>query len=282
VEITHTLRPGGPWAFRARTDGRVIARAEVSASPVADAVPQLEHRVTEAWLPAWDAAGIATLGELLLRAIPLIDPAPKTLDFEVDRESVGDEEAGRRAFAEEAGFDLFQKKAGYVWTDPGGPLATPQLRFEPLASAGRASYGSVMAACIEGTLDRNDLWYWTLCGPEVWASEMFGYLEPGDEASWLLARNADDEPVGHVALGTFDEPATATIVHIGVLPAHRGRGHVDELLAGAAQAARARGFRHIVSTIDTLNEPMAAALVRAGHDPDARPWHSWHYRMTVS
>jgi ribosomal protein S18 acetylase RimI-like enzyme len=80
----------------------------------------------------------------------------------------------------------------------------------------------------------------------------------------------------------LDEPATGTIVHIGVLPAHRGRGCVNDLLAGAASAARRRGFRHILSDIDTLNEPMAAALVRAGHDPAARPWHVWHYRMTFS
>jgi ribosomal protein S18 acetylase RimI-like enzyme len=274
------MRTGGPWTSRARIDGRVVARLAVEASPVADAVPQLEHRITRAWLPAWDPAGVAVLSELLHLAIPLIDPSPTTLDFEFNREFVGEEESGRRAFAEGAGFDLFQEKAGYVWTDGGGPLAEPRLTFEPLASAGRDRYGQVMAACIEGTLDRNDLWYWTICGPATWASEMFGYLEPGDEDSWLLGREASGEVVGHVALGTSDEPATGTIVHIGVLPVHRGHGHVDDLLAGAASAARLRGFRHILSDIDTLNEPMAAALVRAGHDPAARPWHVFHYRMT--
>jgi hypothetical protein len=181
---------------------------------------------------------VATLTEVLRELVPRIDPSPTTLDFEFNREFVGGEEPGRRAFAEQAGFDLFQEKAGYVWTDGGSPLREPRLTFEPLTSAGRDRYGQVMAACIEGTLDRNDLWYWTLCGPETWAAEMFGYLEPGDEDSWLLAREATGEVVGHVALGSLDEPATATIVHIGVLPAHRGRGHVADLLAGAAGAPR--------------------------------------------
>ena len=81
-----------------------------------------------------------------------------------------------------------------------------------------------------------------------------------------------------VALSGFDEEATATITHIGVLPEQRGNGYVDDVLAEANATAAARGFRAILSDVDVVNHPMAAAMIRAGHRPDVRPWHVWHYR----
>ena len=81
-----------------------------------------------------------------------------------------------------------------------------------------------------------------------------------------------------VALCGFDEKATATITHIGVLRSSAGTANVDDLLAEANATARARGFRAILSDVDVVNHPMAAAMIRAGHRPDVRPWHVWHYR----
>ncbi len=270
------------WSFAAERNGQVVARLGYAASPVATGVPVLEHRLTGAWLPAWDEDGLADLRELLGRTIVTLDPAPLTLDFRFNLETVGQEESARRTFARQAGFELFQEKAGFLWTDVGQAMPeASRLTFQPLADVGREAYGPIMAGCVEGTLDRNDRYYWNLCGPETWAAEMFGYLAPGDEDSWLLARDQAGDVVGHVALGTFDEPATATVVHIGVLRVQRGHGYVSDLLARAAIAARDRSFRHILSDVDTLNEPMLAAMRRAGHDPAARPWHVWHFRRSA-
>ena len=269
------------WCFVGERDGEVVARMAYAAAPVAEAVPQLEHRLVGVWAPAWDERGVADLRAVLEETLPVVQPRPITLDFRFNAESVGDQVAARVGLAESAGFALFQEKVGVLWTDIGQPLLeVERLTFQPLTEVGRDTYGPIMAACIEGTLDRNDRYYWDLCGPQVWAAEMFGYLEPGDGASWFLASDRSGQVVGHVALGTFGEPATGTIVHIGVLPAHRGRGYVDELLGGAAHAARTRGFRHILSDVDRLNTPMLSAMRRAGHDPDARRWHVWHYRLT--
>jgi ribosomal protein S18 acetylase RimI-like enzyme len=268
------------WCFVAEREGRAVARIGYAAAPVAEAVPQLEHRLVDVWVPTWDEGGTRDLKELADATLPRILAPPLTLDFRFNAESAGDEVSGRRAFAETAGFALFQEKAGFLWTDIGQVIPESGLAFQPLAEVGREVYGPIMAACIEGTLDRNDRYYWTLCGPNVWAAEMFGYLAPGDEDSWLLARDAAGEVVGHVALGAFDEPATGTIIHIGVLPACRGRGYVSQMLAGAARAAPSRGFRHILSDVDTLNLPMLSAMRRAGHDAASRPWHVWHYRRT--
>jgi ribosomal protein S18 acetylase RimI-like enzyme len=97
---------------------------------------------------------------------------------------------------------------------------------------------------------------------------------------WVLARGRSGELIGYVAVGAFD-PGVGTIVHIGVAPEQRGRGYVDELLAAAHVAARARGFATDLSDVDTLNAPMIAAMERNGHRPDARPWHVWAYRRSV-
>jgi ribosomal protein S18 acetylase RimI-like enzyme len=74
---------------------------------------------------------------------------------------------------------------------------------------------------------------------------------------------------------------TWTIAHIGVVPTHRGHGHVSELLAAADRAARESGFSTGLSDVDVDNAPMVSAMERAGHRSDLRPWHIWHYRRHV-
>jgi RimJ/RimL family protein N-acetyltransferase len=136
-----------------------------------------------------------------------------------------------------------------------------------------------MAATTAGTLDRNDRYYIARCGPEPWAEEIMTALRDGDETSWLLGYHGD-EPAGFVAVSAFDED-TWTIVHIGVVPPHRGHGHVLELLAAADGVARRRGFTAGLSDVDVENAPMIAAMERAGHRTELRPWHIWHYRREV-
>ena len=131
-----------------------------------------------------------------------------------------------------------------------------------------------------GTLDRNDRYYLALTGERGWANEMFGFLAPDDLASSYLALDIADRPAGFVLLGAFDEPATASIFHIGVLPEQRGHGYIDDLLVRANLAARERGFESILSDVDVENAPMRAAMVRARHLEGRRPWHVWHYRRT--
>jgi ribosomal protein S18 acetylase RimI-like enzyme len=111
---------------------------------------------------------------------------------------------------------------------------------------------------------------------------MLGFREPEDGESWLIAETADHAPIGYVAVSAFDDAGTWTITHIGVVPEARGRGHVHDLLAAADLAARRRGFTAGLSDVDDENAPMLAAMERAGHRRDLRPWHIWHYRREVS
>jgi len=138
-----------------------------------------------------------------------------------------------------------------------------------------------MARAGAATLDRNDRHYYALCGPEGWARVMIEYMQSDDTPTWCVGVNDDGDIVGFVNVSAFDEPATGTFAHIGVLPQHRGNGHGRRLVAAATRAASAHGYTAMLSDVDVQNHPMRQALLAAGHRDDLRPWHTWHYRLTL-
>jgi RimJ/RimL family protein N-acetyltransferase len=138
---------------------------------------------------------------------------------------------------------------------------------------------TVMAAGGAGTLDRNDRYYWRGCGPDNWAARMMAHLDPEDEPMWLVGFCVDD-PIGYVAVAR-DDSWGSTIIHIGVVPGHRGNGYIADVLAGGSAAARSAGISAMLSDVDVVNEPMIRAMELAGHDPALRPWHTWTYRAAV-
>jgi ribosomal protein S18 acetylase RimI-like enzyme len=172
------------------------------------------------------------------------------------------------------GFELFHEKQGYWWEHDGTAIhRPPDLEWAALGEVGRERYAAVMAPCGEGTLDRNDRFYWEGCGADNWAQQM---LELHDPEMWLLGLD-DGEPVGYVAVNADDDWG-ATISHIGVVPGHRGNGHVHRLLQAAMALCLERDITTMLSDVDVLNTPMRAAFLRAGHRDDARPWHVWVLR----
>ena len=108
------------------------------------------------------------------------------------------------------------------------------------------------------------------------------YLDEEYAPMWLLGELPTGEPVGFVAVSDFGEPDTVTIAYIGVLPAHRGNGYIDDLLLAGTAAAQGRGFTSMLSDVDTLNTPTIAAMERAGHHAGVRPWHVWHHVGSVA
>jgi ribosomal protein S18 acetylase RimI-like enzyme len=268
------------WTLLAEADGRPMARAALLAEPMGGGIETLEGVVAFPWVDA-DQPRHPEAFQLLMDALAerLAPLGPTTLDRRLNPETHADIDR-MRPLLEASGFELFQEKAGFAWRPEAAIPATPvRLRISTLDEVGRDAYRRVMAATTAGTLDRNDRYYIDRCRPAPWAEQIMAALEPGDETSWLLGSHGE-EPAGFVAVGSFDEE-TWTIVHIGVVPEHRGHGHVSELLAAADRAARERGFAAGLSDVDVENAPMIAAMERAGHRSDLRPWHVWHYRRQV-
>lgn len=61
-------------------------------------------------------------------------------------------------------------------------------------------------------------------------------------------------------------PYNRNVGYLGVLPRHRGHGHVHELLAFVTSFHAASGAARITATTDVDNTPMAAAFAHAGYD----------------
>ena len=80
---------------------------------------------------------------------------------------------------------------------------------------------------------------------------------------WRVATLPDGEPVGFVIPARNDY--NPIIAYIGVLPPHRGRGYVDELLAEGSRILAANNAPRIRASTDLANVPMANAFQRAGY-----------------
>ncbi len=275
-----TSRPD--WCLVAQVGGRTVARVAITAEPLGCGIDALEHRLLGLWFdPAEDGAHVAAV---IAGALDRVPATATTIDAAVNPAYMDNPEVRLRILLD-AGFHVMQEKEGFLWhaddrasaaADAAAAAGSP-LTFRTVGELGPDALVDVLAEGVAGTLDRVDRHYRDLCGPQPWGREMLGYLELDDEQDWLVA-SVDDEPAGYVLLGGFDEPDRATIVHIGVLPAFRGRGFGVELLREANQRARRR-FTTILSDVDVENGPMLRAMERAGHHARATAWHVWSLRL---
>lgn len=173
----------------------------------------------------------------------------------------------RMSALERTGARLFVERLRLEWR-AGTPVAAPsgRLRFRP---TGRAEMIALMTRVLDGTLDahsRADL----AARPdaetvarEQYDQEFPSYASP---LTWhRVAETPGGEPVGFVV------PARnaygAIIAYIGVLPEHRGRGHIDDLLNEGTRVLLAEGDPpRIRANTDVANVPMARAFARNGYD----------------
>ncbi|MGC1184723.1 MAG: GNAT family N-acetyltransferase [Candidatus Dormiibacterota bacterium] len=58
----------------------------------------------------------------------------------------------------------------------------------------------------------------------------------------------------------------SALAYLGVPPAHRGQGYVDELLAEGTRILAGQNVPRIPASTDLDNLPMAAAFIPAGWD----------------
>ncbi|MFI8966819.1 GNAT family N-acetyltransferase [Streptomyces sp. NPDC053493] len=157
-------------------------------------------------------------------------------------------------------------RAGTAVPEPAGRLV-----FRPVRD--REDLLALMTPVMEGTLDahgRADLA--SGLSPREAAElhydeELAHYPTPRDW--WRIAElPGTGEPVGFVV------PARnhyhPVIAYIGVLPAHRGRGYVDDILAEGTRVLAAQNVSRIRAATDVGNVPMAKSFARAGYVNFAR------------
>lgn len=146
------------------------------------------------------------------------------------------------------------------------PAGSGRLRFRPVA--GREDLLALMTPVMEGTLDahgQQDLASGLSArraAEKHYDEELAGYTTPREW--WRIAELPDGEPVGFVI--PAHNSYNPIIAYIGVLPAQRGHGYIDDLLTeGTRVLAGQDGVERIRAATDVGNVPMAKSFERLGY-----------------
>lgn len=259
------------WMWVALRGERLLARAALWSGSGADApmlvdVLDIDDGSSD---PGRVDIGVHMLRTALAAAIPAGARPPDYVRFVPPdwRENVVTSQAvhERMAIAERTGARLFVERLRFEWR-PGTPIRAPgrRLIFRPVDS--KEELLALMTAVLDGTLDahsRADLSHMSAREAAVgqYNDEFAGYSDTRDW--WRIATLPDGDPVGFVIPARNDYGAI--IAYIAVLPAHRGHGYVDAILAEGTRVLAAQNVARIRATTDLRNTPMAEAFRRAGY-----------------
>ncbi|MEV4428735.1 GNAT family N-acetyltransferase [Streptomyces sp. NPDC049602] len=151
---------------------------------------------------------------------------------------------------------------------PGTPVPEPKGRLEFRPVRDREDLLALMTPVMEGTLDahgRADLasGLSARAAAELHFDEELGAYSSPREWWQVAVLPESGEPVGFVvpAKNNYHH----TIAYIGVLPAHRGHGYSDDILAEGTRILAAADVPRIRAATDLGNVPMAASFARAGY-----------------
>ncbi|GAA4676453.1 GNAT family N-acetyltransferase [Phytohabitans rumicis] len=254
------------WMWVALRGDRLVARAAWWGRG-GDAVPR--------YFDVFDfEAGRADDGaQLLSAALAAVVPAeakppeygrfvpPDWRDTPASRSAVEE----RMALLEGAGARLFVERLRLEWL-PGTPIREPsgRLAFRPVRD--REEVIELMTLVLDGTLDahsREAMNRLSLveAATEHYEEELALYRSPREW--WRVATLPDGEPVGFVTPARNDY--NPIIGYLAVLPAHRGHGYIDDILAEGTRILAAQGVPRIRAATDLGNVPMARAFERAGY-----------------
>lgn len=171
----------------------------------------------------------------------------------------------RMTVLERTGARLFVERLRLEWR-PQSPVPEPgkRLVFRPADDVGELV--ALMASVLDGTLDahgRDDLTRMSAREAAVkhYEGELARYTSPRDW--WRIAALPHGEPVGFVL--PAHNGYHPVIAYIGVLPAHRGNGYIDDLLAEGTRVLAEQDVPRIRASTDLGNVPMARAFQRAGY-----------------
>jgi ribosomal protein S18 acetylase RimI-like enzyme len=174
--------------------------------------------------------------------------------------------AWRQEAARQAGLPASLERLCYEWTPAAGlPDSPSRLLFR--AEPDDEVFVDLFRRVLVGTLDATSRRAAEKLGAEAQARQDVAFYRekmPGDRAWWRVAETPDGEVTG------FGVPSRNTefpvVGYLGVLPEHRGRGYVDEILAEITRIlAVEAGAAAIRADTDLGNRSMAAAFDRAGY-----------------
>ena len=255
------------WMWVALRGGRLVARAAWWGSTDAAAPSLLDVLDITDDTDRIDV-GVHLLSAALSEIIPLGSRRPEYIRFIPPdwRDHVGSRQVveDRMAVVSRAGAQLVAERFRFECR-PGTPIAAPAGRVAFRAIADDAEMVDLMALVMDGTLDahsRQDLARMSARDSAVrhFEEELARYRSP--RQWWRVATLPGGEPVGFVIPARNNYGAI--IGYLGVLPAHRGNGYINEILAEGTRILAAHNVPRIRASTDLGNVPMAEGFARAG------------------
>jgi RimJ/RimL family protein N-acetyltransferase len=171
-----------------------------------------------------------------------------------------------RTVLEQSGARLLVERRRLEWRPefPMPPVGG-RLEFRPADDADELI--ALMTLVLDGTLDAHSRADLERLAPHEVAAEQYHdelVRYPSPRSWWRIACLPSGDPVGFVIPARNDY--NAIIAYIGVAPAHRGHGYIDDLLAEGTRILAAEGVPRIRASTDVGNFPMEAAFARAGYE----------------
>lgn len=255
------MRP--EWSWLLEEEGRLLGRAlwwgrgEVpSALDALDVLPELD----DPWSAAVDLlrAGLDSFGT--------ISPPPYTVRLPGgwrDDPRATRAATWRREAAADVGLTNELERRQYAWTPENGvPVGSTRLSFRPGTDA---EFVELFREAARGSLDVETRRALETMDELSQAEDDFEFYAdaPGERDWWRVAVGDDAAPVGFIVPSAT--PYHRNVGYLGVLPDHRGRGLVDDLLGEVTRIHADSGADRITATTDMTNLPMAAAFDRASY-----------------
>jgi ribosomal protein S18 acetylase RimI-like enzyme len=266
-----TARRRPEWMWVAMRGDRLLARAAWWCRPGGDAPLILDVLDLDDSAPAPERvdAGVRLLHTAMAAVLPKGPLPPEYSRFvppdwrenAVTRQAVED----RMTVLERTGARLFVERLRLEWR-PDSPVPGPSgsLAFRRVDD-GR-DLVALMTAVLDGTLDahgREDLTRMSAREAAVrhYEDELARYTSP--RGWWRIATLPGGTPVGFVV--PAHNGYNPIIAYIGVLPAYRGNGYVDDLLAEGTRVLAEQDVPRVRASTDLGNVPMVNAFRRAGY-----------------
>ncbi|MFD5187715.1 GNAT family N-acetyltransferase [Streptomyces sp. NPDC058357] len=260
------------WMWVAMRGEQVVARiawwSQDGAAPLLLDVFDLDDTLPE---PGRGEAGLKLLEAATAAVVPAGAPRPEygrfvPADWREDP-AVREVVEARIRVMERSGARMLVERLRLEWRrGTPVPADSGRLRFRQVGS--REDLLALMTPVMEGTLDAHgqaDLASGLgarEAAEKQYDEELVSYRTPREW--WRIAELPDGEPVGFVipARNSYNP----IIAYIGVLPARRGHGYIDDILAeGTRVLAAQEGVERIRAATDLGNVPMARSFARLGY-----------------
>jgi ribosomal protein S18 acetylase RimI-like enzyme len=268
------IRP--EWCFVAESAGNFIGRIVYWSLP-----SLLKPVVVDILEVSWSENYIEVGTNLLQHSLAQLHfQSGDSIEYELDSPSSDFTSLHKRIEVfENFGFSLSRETIRFEWKDIQTEIASSnQLTFRSLDQVGDDAFIQAIAKVSSQTLDRSILQNQARLGEKQYALEQFNMLKAFkyQPTWWQLAYNFEETLIGLIM--PTENDGGATIGYIGVVPEHRGKGYVNDLIIQGTLILKSNGAARIRADADINNAPMIRAFQRAGYRQFASR-RQYHYEV---